>query len=96
MQLKTETPESANPRGSRTGLTFTIRRLAKIEHWGDWHDKPLKWVADCAEDAMWTQKFSTKQDALAWRCCARRVTRRTGAQWTTGNFNAVQDAFQAI
>lgn len=52
---------------------FTIERLPSLEHYGDWHDKPAKWIARCPTDQAFTQKFSTKRDAGLWRKVANRA-----------------------
>lgn len=42
--------------------TITITKLPSPEHSGDWHDKPLNWLASGPDKEA--QKFSTKKDAL--------------------------------
>lgn len=51
---------------------FEIEKLPSPEHSGDWHDKPLRWIARCA-DRVFTQKFSTKRDAMLWASVARKA-----------------------
>lgn len=53
-------------------IEFTIEKLAHPEHCGDWHDKPVKWVARTTEPG-YTQKFSTRKDAELWARCCRRA-----------------------
>lgn len=53
---------------------FVIEKLPRPEHHGDWHDKPLKWVAKCPADPVFTQKFSTREDAELFVRCVRRTT----------------------
>lgn len=52
---------------------LTVRKLERPEHSGDWHDKPLRWIAECANNPLFTQKFSTKKDAMLWVGVARSV-----------------------
>lgn len=65
-------------------LTFAIIPLAKPEHWGDWHDNPLKWIA-LTSNAGFSQKFSTKKDAEFWAHCVN----------SSENFAQAQTLFQA-
>ena len=51
---------------------LTVRKLERPEHSGDWHDKPLRWIAECV-DKVFTQKFSTRKDAELWASVARRA-----------------------
>lgn len=64
---------------------FVIEKLQHPEHSGDWHDKPLKWVALCAADSAFTQKFSTRKDAELWARIANRHADFNGAcaAWAT-------------
>ena len=52
-------------------LKFVIEKLPRPEQHGDWHDKPLRWIAKTA-DPVFVQKFSTKKDAELWRKCVRQ------------------------
>lgn len=45
---------------------ITIERLPRPEHQGDWHDKPLRWIATVKGSV---QKFSTKREAITWARC---------------------------
>lgn len=66
-------------------LRFQVSRLSSPEHYGDWHDKPVKWVAACG-DARFTQKFATRRDADFWARACRR----------TGDFQAAMSAYLAV
>lgn len=66
-------------------IKFTIEKLPRPERVGDWHDKPIRWVARAAGEGGWTQKFSTKRDAMLWRKCVR----------ASGTFNEAMAKFQA-
>jgi len=49
----------------------TIKKLAREEHAGDWHDKPLRWLVT---GMKWgNQKFSTKKEATIYASCYRRT-----------------------
>jgi hypothetical protein len=64
---------------------FTIEKLASPEHYGDWHDKPLRWLARCASEGGWSQKFSTRKNAELWARIAKKSV----------TFNEAQSAYQA-
>jgi hypothetical protein len=66
-------------------IRFQIEKLPYLVFAGDWHDKPLKWVARATE-AGFTQQFSTKKDAAGWAACVRR----------SNTFNEAQALFQAL
>src|SRR3954469_16058189 len=42
--------------------TVTVEKLEKVEHHGDWHDKPTRYAV--RGPGQECQKFSTKKDAL--------------------------------
>lgn len=48
-------------------MTFTITKLDRPIHSGDWHDRPLRHQVTGPE----IQNFSTKKEALRW-CSIRR------------------------
>lgn len=43
---------------------ITVTKLACEEHWGDWHDKPLRWSVNGPRSEC--QKFSTKREAMQY------------------------------
>lgn len=51
-------------------MSVTVSKLARPEHCGDWHDKPLKWAVSGPRSEC--QKFSTKRDALQYARIRRR------------------------
>jgi hypothetical protein len=63
-----------NGKDQKMKLQFTIERLEHAEQSGDWHDKPLRWIARCVQDWVYTQKFSTRKEAEFWRKCVRSVS----------------------
>ncbi len=48
-----------------TNRKITISRLPTNELWGDWHDKPLRWVV--TGPAGEVQKFSTQKAARRYK-----------------------------
>lgn len=79
---QTNQNQTANPQGSK--INFLVARLEHLERSGDWHDKPLKWIAASGEH-IFTQKFSTRKEAELWV----RVSRRAG------DFKTAMSAFLA-
>ena len=69
-----------------TKRQFTVERLPRPEHYGDWHDKPCRWVAKCESDPCFTQKFSTKKNAITWARIAK----------TAATFNDAQADYQFV
>lgn len=51
-------------------MSITITKLDHPEHYGDWHDKPLKRIV--SGPAAETQKFSTKSEASNYASRRRR------------------------
>ena len=62
--------------------TLTVERLPHPEQHGDWHDRPTRWIAR-SSDPLFTQKFSTKAEATAWKRVASRAAtfNEASAQW---------------
>ena len=58
-------------------MKIAIERLPHPEHYGDWHDKPLKWVVKGPGTEL--QKFSTKRDALLFARLRKGVDDMTEA-----------------
>jgi len=52
-------------------MKLAITKLNSPEHYGDWHDKPLRWQVSGPESEL--QKFSTKRDALLYRKIRRKA-----------------------
>jgi hypothetical protein len=48
---------------------YTVTKLDRPEHAGDWHDKPLRYRVDGLPEI---QKFSTKKRAHAWARIRRK------------------------
>lgn len=51
-------------------MQITVSQLPALIHEGDWHDRPLKWVATGPGDEH--QNFSTKKDAMRFATLRRR------------------------
>ena len=54
-----------------------IDKLSSPEHYGDWHDKPLRWAVNGPDKEC--QKFSTKRDAEKYASIRRRSANQTAA-----------------
>jgi len=59
---------------NRNKRRFKIVKLRHPVPSGDWHDKPMKWEAQCLTDWVFTQKFVSKRDAKLWARCASTGT----------------------
>jgi len=53
-------------------MNITIEKLERPEHWGDWHDKPLRWAVRGPGPEC--QKFSTRKEAGKYAAHRRRST----------------------
>ena len=71
--------------------TITITKLNHPEHWGDWHDKPVKWIVSGPLEE--TQKFATKQQAALY-ARNRRALLPQPEQHLKFLFDAIQEKFQ--
>ena len=60
-------------------MKIVISKLPCAVHYGDWHDRPLKWLVTVSWDIgpPETQKFSTKRDALLYA----RIRRSCATEW---------------
>lgn len=74
----------------KTRRTYTIELLPHLERCGDWHDKPLKWIARF-EDSIFTQKAHTKKEAIEWaRIASRAVDFNDAFSKSMANFDRLQ------
>jgi hypothetical protein len=64
---------------------ISIEKLPRPEHYGDWHDKPLKWQVVVADKPEFRQKFSTVRDCRIYSRCVRLFGHL--------GFNAVSNAY---
>ena len=55
-------------------MKIVITKLDRPEHYGDWHDKPLKWLVKVSFDIgdTETQKFTTKKEAKLYASIRRK------------------------
>ncbi len=63
-----------------------ILKLENPEHYGDWHDKPVRW------NVVWNnknQKFTTKKDALTYA----RIWKNVGFKDELGAINGFRDTW---
>ena len=62
-----------------TAMKTKIEKLANPESWGDWHDRPMRWVVrtEFAIGPSELQKFQTKKDALLYA----RIRRASATEW---------------
>jgi hypothetical protein len=58
-------------------MKLTIEKLARSEHQGDWHDKPLRWAV--RGPGLEVQKFSVKAEAKKYAARRRRHADQSSA-----------------